>query len=221
MQRRWLMARAAPGPLLDFLETPFPSLRGDYNTTQMVALDLETSGLNPRSDAIVSIGWVEFDVRGIDLASSRHLLVHSAASLTEESVVIHGITDDVTAGGLPLARALPPLLHAVAGKVLVAHHAELDVGFIAEACRRLWGMPWVVPVIDTQRLAKKRLDRRGAIYSARDLRLNALRRRYNLPRYKGHNALSDAVSAAELFLAHMAHVNPRQKKIPLRNLLMG
>ena len=41
--------------------------------------------------------------------------------------------------------------------------------------------------------------------TVRDLRLHALRERFNLPRYKAHDALIDALATAELFCAFAAH----------------
>jgi DNA polymerase-3 subunit epsilon len=49
-----------------------------------------------------------------------------------------------------------------------------------------------------------------------ELRLDALRAAYNLPRYPAHNALSDALATAELFLALLQH---QSDETPLRALL--
>jgi len=50
------------------------------------------------------------------------------------------------------------------------------------------------------------------------LRLHALSERYNLPRYSAHNALSDALAAAELFLAQVSYGDGKSKA-PLRDFL--
>ena len=44
-------------------------------------------------------------------------------------------------------------------------------------------------------------------------RLDDCRERYGLPRYGAHNALTDAIATAELWLAQMSHM---QKKEALR-----
>jgi len=44
-----------------------------------------------------------------------------------------------------------------------------------------------------------------------DLRLFNLREAQQLPRYRAHNALSDALATAELFLALAAHADPAGK----------
>jgi DNA polymerase-3 subunit epsilon len=58
-----------------------------------------------------------------------------------------------------------------------------------------------MPTIDTQVLARRRFERRDQPYQPKDLRLFNLRTTYGLPRYQAHNALSDALATAELFLA--------------------
>ena len=54
-------------------------------------------------------------------------------------------------------------------------------------------------------MALRLFQRRNITVAPKDLRLHGLRERYNLPRYPAHNALSDALSAAELFLAEAAY----------------
>ena len=39
-------------------------------------------------------------------------------------------------------------------------------------------------------------------------RLGAARQRYGLPEYRAHDALTDALAAAELFLAQIGHLPP-------------
>ena len=54
-QRRKALTKAAPGPLADYLATPFPDKQMDCREIEVVAIDLETTGLDPKKDAILSI----------------------------------------------------------------------------------------------------------------------------------------------------------------------
>jgi len=72
--------------------------------------------------------------------------------------------------------------------------------------------------VDTQVLARRTFERRQIPFKGSDLRLHSLGDRYNLPRYGAHNALSDALAAAELFLAQAAH-RDSGKGIPLADFL--
>jgi DNA polymerase-3 subunit epsilon len=203
-RRRRLLARAPAGPLRDFLATPFADGKLPCTETRYLALDLETTGGDPQQHEIVSLGWVCLDGARIDLGSARHRLVRLAGAMTGDSAVIHAITDDEAATGVALEEALRELLAALAGRVLIAHHAKTELGFIGHACARLFGGRILIPAVDTLDIAVRRLNRQRETPAPGSLRLGTLRRQYNLPRYPAHNALSDALSAAELFLAQLA-----------------
>ncbi len=217
-RRRRANQRAPAGPLRDFLSVPFPSRSTDCRAVEFVAVDLETTGLDARRDEIVAVGLVVFTASEIDLGSARHWLVAPTCDIPEASAVIHHITDDQAAVGAPLEQVLAKLLPVLAGRVLVAHHARVELQFLKAACARVYGEKFLIPAIDTQVLEKRRLDRWNRAYQAKDLRLAALRRRYNLPRYRAHNALSDALAAAELFLAQLAESDP-DDALPLKRFL--
>jgi DNA polymerase III subunit epsilon len=204
-RRRWLLRRVGPGPLGTYLAHPLPSPRLDYRETDYLAIDLETTGLDLERDLILSVGYVVLHGDRIDLSTARHRLVRIDRSIPEASAVIHQITDDQAARGLALEGVIGELLECLAGKVMIAHHARVECGFLARACRERWGGGLPVRVVDTQVLARRTFERRQLPFKGSALRLHALGDRYNLPRYGAHNALSDALAAAELFLAQVAY----------------
>ncbi len=88
---------------------------------------------------------------------------------------------------------------------ILAHHASIECNFINRACQKIFGSDIVFPIVDTYAIEYNSLKHRGITPENKGLRLYALREDYGLPRYPAHNALSDAVAAAELFLAQIAH----------------
>lgn len=218
-RRRRLHRLLDPGPLRDYYAVPFPRPSQDYRQVPMLAIDLETTGLDSRKDQILSFGWVGLSGACIQLREARHRLVRVRGAIPAESAVIHQITDDQAAAGDHLPSALAELLAALAGRVMIAHHARIEQGFLGMACRRLFGMGLLVRTIDTQALARRTFERRHIPFKGSDLRLHALGERYNLPRYGAHNALADALAAAELFLAQAAH-HDGGRGVPLRDLLV-
>lgn len=217
-RRRQLLKHAAVGPLRDFLATPFPDPRQDYRKADYVALDLETSGLDSRRDRILSIGHVSIHAQRIHLDTARHTLLQTPVPLQGGNVGIHRLTDDMLADGQVLAEVLDALLPELAGKVLLAHHAQIEIGFLRAAYQQLFNADWLMPVVDTQWLARRRLERRHAVYQPAALRLANLRGAHHLPRYPAHHALSDALATAELFLAETAGLG-ESAPIPLKKLL--
>jgi DNA polymerase-3 subunit epsilon len=218
-RRRRRLRTARPGPLRDLLAVPFTPTDRDCRRVEYVAIDLETTGLDPARDEIVSVGFVCLNGLRIDLGSACHRLVRQTRAIPERSAVIHQITDDAAAGGDSLEAVVAELLPVLAGRVLIAHHARVELGFLGAACERLYGGRPLLPVVDTQFLAQRRLERRNQPFAARELRLAALRSRYNLPRYRAHDALSDALAAAELFAAQVAECDTGQP-LPLKRFLL-
>lgn len=203
-QRRRALRQAPDGPLRHYLQQPLPPLNSACHELRFAALDFETSGLNPQRDRLLSIGVVPFDLQGIQLAECWHKLVRSPDRIPERSAIIHGITDERSADGMPLQAALERLLETLSGRILVVHHGAIELGFLTHRCRRLYQAPFVARCIDTEVLGKRYLQRRDLPIRGADLRLFNLRSRFNLPRYRAHNALSDALATAELFLAMTA-----------------
>lgn len=219
-RRQRLLRHTHAGPLQEFLTTPFPLAREPLLQVPLVAVDLETTGLDPEQDEIVSVGLVELQGLRVKLATAWHVLVTPSGEIPEQSAVVHHITDDRAAAGEALEHVLPQLLRRLAGKVMICHFARIERQFIDAACRRLYGGRFLTPVIDTFDLARRALEQRHLPYSARELRLWALRERYNLPRYRAHNALNDAIATAELFTAQVQERENGPGMLPLRRYLL-
>lgn len=217
-RRRWRLRRTPEGPLRDYLARPFPFAHTDYREVEYLAVDLETTGLDLEKDLILSVGHVVVRGNAIDLSTASHRVVRIDRSIPEATAIIHQITDDQAAQGGELEEILGELLVALAGRVMIAHHARIERGFLSNACKRLWRRRLLMPVVDTQTLALRTFERRQIPFKGSDLRLHALGDRYNLPHYGAHNALSDALASAELFLAQAAY-RDNGDGLPLRDFL--
>ena len=203
-RRRWLARRAPPGPLADYLATPFPAPGSDCHEVEFLALDLETTGLDPGRDEIISMGLVPLRTGRLELGRGLGLPVRPEGNVGAASVAIHGLTDSAVAHGEPLASALEQLLEKLAGRVLLAHYAPFELAFLDRACRAVYGGRFAAAVVDTQWLEHRHRQRRGQPVRAAELRLDAVRGAWGLPPHHAHDALADAVAAGELFLAQWA-----------------
>ncbi len=204
-RRQRMLRQVPPGPLRAYFAVPFPERSADWRRVDFVALDFETTGTDPNRHEILSVGMVELRDGCIRLDSARHYLVAPDGSVPERSAVIHQLTDDELAEGRPLKEVLPEVLGRLAGRVLLCHHAAVETGFLDAACRRLYGAAFITLVTDTEWLIGRWLLQRNQSLAPGALRLHALRERFNLPRYKAHDALIDALATAELFCAFAAH----------------
>lgn len=203
----------------NFLTAPLPGKTAVLRDLEILAVDLETTGLDPARDRILSIGTVLIKRLGIELSSGWHQLVTVDQEIPESSAVIHQITDDQAAGGIPIEMAIQSLLQRLQGKVMLVHGAQVEKNFLNRVCEQSYGISLLVPMIDTQALAYRQFVRRDLPIKEGDLRLFNLRERFQLPRYKAHNALSDALATAELFLAMTADMCP-DGQCRIKNLLL-
>lgn len=199
---RWAR-RVAATELQACWREPLPSRRRDWRRLSFLACDAEMSSLDPRQGELLSLGWVTIAEGVVQLGTARHHLISSERGVGQ-SATIHQIHDRDLAEALPPAAAIAALLQAAAGKVLVFHHAALDLAYLDRLSRQLYGAPLLLPVVDTLALERAQRERRGVPLAAGALTLQACRAHYGLPDHGAHNALLDALATAELLLAQIA-----------------
>lgn len=204
-RRRRQASRAPEGALRDFLTADPPGPATTSDDLRLLAVDFETTGLNPSGDRILTIGYVPVDGPQIQLAGARHLIVAQPVEVGQ-SAVVHGVTDDTIAQGVPLQEALDLLLGALTGRVLLAHHADIERDFTCAASREVYGMAPHLSVVDTLTLQARVLRVDAETARQGSLRLPQARRHFGLPRYRSHQALTDALACAELYLAQVAEL---------------
>ena len=224
-QRRERALRGvAPGPLHDYLSVPTPAEQTPLADLRLLAVDIETTGLDPRRDRVLSIGWLDVDGGRIELGSAGQVVVRDAggAAGVGQSATVHGLTDDRLARGIPLEDAVARLLDALAGRVLLAHFARIETGFLAAVCERAWGAGMPCVVVDTFELERRVVAGGwGAEPERGALRLWTARERRRLPVYRAHEALTDALACAELYLAQRAELEAQtpQTTLTLRHVV--
>jgi DNA polymerase-3 subunit epsilon len=190
------------------LEASPPSASTRFEEAELVCLDIETTGLDPATVDMLSIGWVLIRGGRVDLSTAESHVVKPSGDVGN-SPSIHGLTDSVVDQGMSPEEAMERVLEVLIGRVLVVHHAGLDKKLLDRLCRAQFGDKLLVPVIDTLALENRRKSRHHHLEDTRSLRLPDLREHYNLPWYRGHDCLVDAISTAELLIAMVAsHEGP-------------
>jgi DNA polymerase III subunit epsilon len=208
-RRERALRTAAPGPLRDYLAAALPGPETPLADLRLLAVDIETTGLDPRRDRMLSIGWLPVDGGRIELGGAGRVVVRDTggAAGVGQSATVHGLTDDRLAGGVPVEEAVARLLDALAGRVLLAHFAQIETGFLAAVCERAWGAGMPCVVVDTFELERRVVAGGWGAEPARGaLRLWTARERRGLPVYRAHEALTDALACAELYLAQRAEL---------------
>ena len=178
-----------------------------WNEVTYWALDLETGGLDPKRDAILSVGMVPIREGTIRLGEAYSTLVRpeDGSDISTASVRVHQLVPGDVRDAPPLPDVLREIDRRLTGAVLLVHHAGIDVRFLRRA-HQLTGLSWPRPrVVDTVELLARAARKAHFIdpdASPNDFvaNLGAARKRYGLPEYSAHDALTDAIAAGELFL---------------------
>lgn len=182
----------------------------------LLALDFETTGMDPERHAIVSIGVVPFSLDRIQPAAGRYWVIRPDRPLDEKSVVFHGITHEQVASAPPLPQVLDEVLATMVGRVPVVHYQHIERPFLNAACQQAGKGHCLLPLIDTMAIEARHARQGTGSWWRRllqlrqpSIRLADSRARYGLPAYGAHHAKLDALATAELFLAQVArHYSP-------------
>lgn len=158
---------------------------------EIVCFDIETTGLKKKKDRIIEIGAVV--LRDGEIAETFNTFAAPGRPLPREIVELTGITDKMLEGAPSQAEAVNAFLDFVGDRPLAAHNAEFDMGFIAEACRRL-ERPFPNTAIDTLILAQNLLPDLGKY------KLDIVAGHLNLPAFNHHRASDDAGMVAYMLV---------------------
>ncbi|MGN5111202.1 3'-5' exonuclease [Aeromonas jandaei] len=183
----------------DFRQGEFARLFLPTPDDELVALDFETTSLDPEQAEIVSIGAVRIQGNRLLTGEALPIKVQAPATLSEQSVVIHGLRHQDLQQGMTLEAALRLLLDFIGPRELVGYHIAYDLRILNLACRKLWGLTLPQRGIEVSQLYHDHLYRRypDAVI---DLHLEAICRHLALPALPAHDALADATTAALVYL---------------------
>ncbi|HHE32229.1 MAG TPA: 3'-5' exonuclease [Chlorobaculum parvum] len=168
---------------------------------RFVVFDTETTGFDVKSDRIISIGAVGMEGTVIDVAGSFEVLLQQEVSSEREAVTVHGLLRRDIDTGMEESEAVCRFLDYLGNAVIVAHHADFDIGMINQVLARRFGTRLFNEALDTASFAK-RLEK-GPYYNLAhkggEYRLDNLCDRYGIRLYDRHTAPGDAYLTAQLF----------------------
>ena len=153
-----------------------------------VALDLETTGLDPEREEIIEIGAVKF--RGTQVLETFETLVNPRRMLPSFIMQLTGITQREVDAAPPMAAVAGQFLAFLGQVPLVGHSVAFDMAFLAQA-----GLGLTNPRYDTQELASVFLP------SAGEYSLTGLAHALGISHGRPHRAQEDARICQHLFLA--------------------
>ncbi len=159
---------------------------------EFVAFDLETTGLDARTDAIIEIGAVR--VRGGEVVDKFASFAQPGRPLSAKTVSLTGITDEMLRDAPAPEEAVDAFLDWAGDAPLCAHNAAFDTGFIREYCARS-GRSFDPLYFDTLILAQYLCPKLP------NHKLDTVANALGLPPFQHHRAYDDAETCGLILAA--------------------
>ena len=175
-----------------------------------VCLDLETTGLDPKTDKIIEIGAIK--VRNGEITDTFQSLVNPGRLLSEKIVELTGICDADLKNASTIEEVVPRFLEFAGDDCFLGHSVLFDYSFMKKAVVNYDAKNKYEKMgIDTLKLSRKHL---AALESRR---LSYLCSYYGIEQ-KAHRALGDATAThflyqrllKEFYMGNEADFVPRQ-----------
>ncbi len=176
-----------------FVDDTACAVYGECNESldgEFIVFDIETTGLSAQNNRITEIGAVK--ICGGEVLETFCEFVNPGVPIPEEITKLTGISDDMVADAPPIDEVLPRFLAFAGDRLLIAHNANFDTGFIRIAAERC-GLPFENPYLDTVAMSKyvnPELSRH---------RLDSLATYFQLGEFNHHRASDDAAMLAEIY----------------------
>ncbi|MBR7032618.1 MAG: PolC-type DNA polymerase III [Clostridia bacterium] len=157
---------------------------------EFVVFDIETTGLSPINCKIIEIGAVTYS-KGV-VTSRFDEYVNPEVHIPEEITDLTGISDQTVKDAGTIDKVLPSFLEYCKGKMLVAHNASFDTGFIRASAERI-GIVFDNPYLDTVALSHYLNP------TLSNHKLDTLAKHYGLGDFNHHRASDDAEMLSMIF----------------------
>jgi len=194
--RAWILPAGSPPPTPPAGAPSGCPLPFDWEGRSYAALDVETTGLDSSRDHVIEVAVLpfHFDAEGALVEEEGfRSFVNPAISIPESSTAIHGITDLDVSSAPFFHELLGNLNDLLAGRVMVAHNAPFDEGFIRAEYSRHSVRPPLEEIADSLVLA------RMAYPSLRSYALGKAAFLLGIDSGASHRALDDARTCMVLF----------------------
>jgi DNA polymerase-3 subunit epsilon len=181
--------------------------RTSWRAARFVVVDLETTGLDPRRDEVLSFAALPVEGGRVVAGAMVSGLVHPEAPPPAKSIEIHGLREADLAAAPPERDALQPLAAILDGCVPVAHAAWIERDFLRPRLRPL-GVRFGRRMVDTAVLWRALCIARG-LGDPGWCSLASIAGALGLPSHRAHVAEGDALTTAQAFLALATHFEAR------------
>jgi DNA polymerase III subunit epsilon len=177
-----------------------PGTRRPWRQARFAVVDVETTGLDPHVDELLSVGVVPIDEGRIQVGRSLYVTVRAARAPEPANVLVHGIRPIEAATAPTIDEVAGQIVAALDGRIPVAHVARIERAFLGPVLKR-HGARLARPLLDTDRLVRWLIHREEHRWLPAPVGLSRAAAELGLPVHRPHHALGDALTTAQVFLA--------------------
>lgn len=167
---------------------------------EVVSIDCETTGLDPRRDDIISIAAVKIRANQILTSEAFRVTVKPKADLGANSIKIHQLRKSDVEASSPIRAVLPQFLEFIGNRPLVGYWIDFDIRMLNKDVRRMLGTPLPNVRIDVCDLFYDRKYGNAPPGTRVDLKFASILEALGLPPLQAHDAFNDAISTAQMYL---------------------
>jgi DNA polymerase-3 subunit epsilon len=173
---------------------------------KFVVIDVESNGLDPKKDKILSIGAVRIRNNQIETDDAFELFLRQD-EFNPEVVPIHGILKSGKIEKITEQNAMRSLVEYIKDDIIVGHSINFDISIINETLKKFVNDKLYNKTLDTITLYKRI---RGAdLKEGTSTSLDVLSDEFKIPKSDRHTAAGDAFITAILFLKILARLKTR------------
>jgi DNA polymerase III subunit epsilon len=167
---------------------------------EVVAIDCETTGLNVRTDDVITIAAIK--IRGSRILTSERFeaVVRPDASMRAENIKVHRLRQADVAQSPLIRKVLPRLLHFVGGRPLVGYYVDFDIAMLDKYILPHIGIELPNRRIEVSKLYYERKYGDAPANTVIDLSFAAILKDLGIPPLSQHDAFNDALMTAMMYV---------------------
>ena len=201
LSRWWLRRRHRGGEWAALLQPP-PA--GEW-----VSLDLETTGMDPARDHILSLAAVPVRDGRVLLSERFERRIHTARSFGIDSIRHHRITPDEASTGEQITEVVREFLHWLGSRRLLGYYLGFDLDMLAPHVRAATGFALPNATVDlADEVARRQRQQRPN--APVNLDFAHIADTLGVPMVERHSALGDATTVGLCWLALQARGWPAE-----------
>jgi DNA polymerase-3 subunit epsilon len=167
---------------------------------EVVVLDCETTGLNPRTDEVIAVAAVIVKGRRILASEAFRAVIRSDKDPTSVSIKVHRLRARDVAEGRAMHEVLPEFLRFIGGRPIVGYYIDFDVRMLDK---------YILRYIEAK-LPNRLIEVSSMYYALKyggappgtvlDLRFASILSDLRIPPLDQHDAFNDALMTAMMYV---------------------